>query len=286
MRGIWLSGVTLNSGSGNIALRGQGWLGSSSTGEYSIGVDLVIGTTIQSTSGSISIVGRGGINYDVYTHGVGINIYTNGTANNIFSTTGDITLNGAAGSGTARTYAGINQDGGVASVYSTSGNVTLIGSGSGANDKGINGISGTTFNIGTNVGNSIVTNGNILLQANSINIAGAMNFKNTGTLTVEPISTSFTAAISWPLTNLTILGTNGLTIGKSGNTANITIGTTQSINGPITIYAGTLTLTGGLTTTNTTTGNISLVTSALTGSNITVATGRSLTINQSGNSSY
>ena len=53
-------------------------------------------------------------------------------------------------------------------------------------------------------------------------------------------------------------GITGLTIGNSGNTADVTIGAATSIAGPISVYGGAVIINSGLTTTNTSTGNVSI----------------------------
>jgi fibronectin-binding autotransporter adhesin len=248
-RGIYLNNATVNSAAGNIDMRGKGWVGASyTTDNYSLGIDMVIGSVVRSTTGNISLTGLGGTNYKAANHSAGINFCDCGTAMSIYSVSGNVSLSGTAGTGTARAYAGINQDSGVTSIYSTSGNVTVTGIGSGVNDKGINIYSGTTFNVGTNVGNSIATSGNVVLQANNFNIVGALNIKNTGTVTLEPISSSFTSALSWP-SNVNLISTTGLTLGKASNTADITIGAATSVAGPITIYGGAINVNAALTAT-------------------------------------
>jgi hypothetical protein len=53
------------------------------------------------------------------------------------------------------------------------------------------------------------------------------------------------------MTNVTVPGAiTGLTLGKAGNTANITVASNQSIAGPISIYGGKLKINGALTATN------------------------------------
>ena len=76
----------------------------------------------------------------------------------------------------------------------------------------------------------------------------------TGAVTYEPIAASFTAAQTFPQNANYILAQNAssLTIGKPGNTGNVTIGTAQTVAGTISIYGGTVTLTGAVTATNST----------------------------------
>ncbi|MFM8372742.1 MAG: hypothetical protein ACKOCO_10170, partial [Bacteroidota bacterium] len=76
--------------------------------------------------------------------------------------------------------------------------------------------------------------------------------KTTGDVTYEPVATSFSAAQTLPFNANYILAesASSLTIGKSGNSAGITLNSAQTVAGPITIYGGTITLNAGLTTTN------------------------------------
>jgi fibronectin-binding autotransporter adhesin len=138
-------------------------------------------------------------------------------------------------------------------------------------------------------GNLTATNnGNISLYSDNAlgGLSSARTITAAGTFTYAPQGTSFAAAVTYPITNLTLIS-GGLTIGKTGNAANITIGSATSINGPITLYGGTLALNNALTTTNTATGNLSLNGTTLSGSStLTVANGRTLTMNLSSNTNY
>ena len=254
-RGMWLSGATLNASTGNVVLKGKGWQGATygaSTIYYSIGIDMVGGSSIRTTgSGNITLDGVGGVNYSAANHSVGINFYTGGTANSIYSVNGNVSILGTAGTSTARTYAAINNDGGVVEIYSTTGNVTLTGNGA-STDYGLNVVSGATLYAGYNSAATTATSGNILIQANRLNATGVLNLKNSGVFTVEPIANSFTSALSWPLSNVNLVSSGGLTIGKSTNTADITIGSATSVAGPITIYGGAISINAALTATGNT----------------------------------
>ena len=121
--------------------------------------------------------------------------------------------------------------------------------------------------MGSRTGTSITSSSsNILWRGDVFRLdaltSGFTNILNTtGTVTIEPSATSFSSAVTYPITNFTIAGTvSGLTIGKPGNTANLTIGSALSIAGPIDLYAGTLTLNGNLTSTSS--GDISLYSDA------------------------
>jgi hypothetical protein len=94
------------------------------------------------------------------------------------------------------------------------------------------------------------TSSNILLRADTLTAASVLNANTSGSLTVEPSSASFSSALSWPMTNVALGSTlGGLTIGKQGNTANITITAPQTVAGSINIYGGNINLNSSLTST-------------------------------------
>jgi autotransporter-associated beta strand protein len=251
-RGVWLDQSTIDaSGSnanGNVAIRGRGWQGadwvSPAAGDYAIGVDVVTNAIIKTGgTGTVLIDGVGGKNNNSASHGVGINLY-NGAK--IYTDSGAITLTGAAGTGLAREHAGILMDGGnTASIYSTSGDISLTGSGA-STDQGIK------FNGGVNLGwsgSSGNTMGAITLNADAMTLGAGLSLKTSGMLTVQSVGTSFRSALDWPLSNLNIGTTlGGLTLGKTTNTANITISSAQTVNGPVNIYGGTLAINAPITT--------------------------------------
>ena len=134
-------------------------------------------------------------------------------------------------------------------------------------------------------GATSIDGGTLTLQNDAPNPTNK-TFNGTGQLIIEPASASFTNAFS--TTGWTFNSTlTGLTLGKSGNTANITNASNQTINGPIALHGADLTLTGGLTTTNTSNGNITFNGSKLLGAGaIALATGRLVTTNLSGTGEY
>ena len=138
-------------------------------------------------------------------------------------------------------------------------------------------------------GNLTATNGgDISLYSNNAlaGLTSARTVNAAGTFTYAPQGTSFATAVTYPITNLTVT-CNGLTIGKVGNLSNVSVGSATSIAGPVNIYGGALALNANLNTTNTSTGNISLNGTTLTGSStITLPTGRTLTFNLSSNTTY
>ncbi|PUE51435.1 hypothetical protein B9Z45_14730 [Limnohabitans sp. 2KL-17] len=251
-RGLWLDQTTIDasgtSANGNVAIRGKGWQGanwvSPAAADYAIGVDVVTNTVIKTGgAGTLLIDGVGGKNNNSGSHSVGINLY-NGLQ--IYSDSGAITLTGTAGTGLARENAGILMDGGsTASIYSTSGAITLTGRGA-STDQGIKLNGGV--NLGWN-GSSGYTTGDITLNADAMTLGAGLSLKTSGVLTVQSVGNSFRSALEWPIANLTIGTTlGGLTLGKTTNTANITISSAQTVNGPVNIYGGTITINAPITT--------------------------------------
>ncbi|MBU3637236.1 autotransporter-associated beta strand repeat-containing protein, partial [Polynucleobacter sp. es-MAR-4] len=287
-RGVWLHSSSINAGGGNISIRGKG-ASPTAAGFFGIGVDIVsfaymggTGDVVQTSgNGSISIVGIGGANNDANSHPAGINIYSDSGVHRISTVNGSITFNGTAGTGTARTFGGIQVDGGIANITSTRGDVEFIGI---ANASG-NGI----VNAGTlNLGGDGTTNssGNVTLTADVIGANGTYNLRNTGNVTIQSNGSSFGSAFDWN-SRFALTGNKaGLTIGKTTNTQNVTVSTDTSVAGPINIYGGNIAINSGLTTSNTTTGNIGLVGNVSGAANLALASGRTLTVNQSGASTY
>ena len=265
-RGIWIDQSTLDasgvSTNGDIVLRGKGWQVDGSTftvfpagnGDYAIGIDITVGTQIKTGgAGTITINGVGGKNNHINSHGAGINFFD---GSQISTVNGSINLSGTAGTGVAREHSGILMDGGsVPAVYSTTGDVSLTGLGT-ATDIGVKFLAG--FNLGWD-GINNGTSGDITLSSDAMSFASGFTVNTTGQLAVEPNSTSFFSSLSWPISNFNIGSTlGGLRVGKITNTSNITLSAAQTVNGPISIYGGTITLDADLTTTNN--GNISLFT--------------------------
>ena len=259
--------ISISSTSGKLnLLLWSGWDSSGSRGIISIGSASI------TTNGGHVWAGGGAYNEATTTwngltvspgHATAFNAKTiglklNGTSIN--TNGGDIFLKGrnsnAAGIGTQA----IN-----ATLDSGSGNVTFeVGGGVniGVSLEGSTSISGTgdlkfnVINAYSTIPTPIKTNGTLSLNRGAGNVtfiadnfsSSTFNLTTTGTLTVTPYLASFTSAFS--LNSITLGGTlSGLTIGKSGNTAAITIDTATSVAGPISIYGGNITLNAGLTAT-------------------------------------
>ena len=125
-----------------------------------------------------------------------------------------------------------------------------------------------------------------MLTADRLNLASATSHASTtGTLTIQPTSSSFSSAVTstgWVLDT----GLTGLTVGSLTNTANITWASSNTVNGPISIYGGNITLNSAIGTSNTSTGDVLLRGADINSAyNISVATGRALTVNNTGSNS-
>jgi autotransporter-associated beta strand protein len=283
--------ITLNAGSGKIEMDGQVTNGAAGNrggilfGLHDKSIFSTVNISSSSTSGdAITITGIGRGTEDA--------IGLSGTVNITASGGGNIVMNGNA-LGTGRSIVAGNFYHGILNVFANSGNITLNGNTKAVQVATAINLTGLTpgpskINIGQG-GSISSSSSNVVLTADNIALAvGGIAVNTSGTVTVEPSSNSFASALTYPVTNLSIANTiTGLTLGKSTNTANITVSSAQSIAGPINIYGGTIALNAGITTTNATTGNILLNGTTLSGTgNISLAAGRTATINISAASTY
>lgn len=262
-------GHTLNAGTnGDIIFIGNADL---TSGTSAIGMDLAAwrsnsytaNGTLRTVNGNIRLIGRaaGGPSGNLA-------IAVDGTTGNrnIFAATGSgtITFDGLA-SGASNIDCRLTST----DLLAASGDIRVIGQSSG-------GISITNWiGDGLYVGQkaaSLVTSSssNITLRANAISTTNTLSVNSSGTLTAEPYGNSFSAGLSWPLSNTTLAGTvSGLTLGKSTNTANITLTSATTIAGPVTMYGSGLTINENLA--SSASGNISLY-----GNTLTVAAGKTI----------
>ena len=99
----------------------------------------------------------------------------------------------------------------------------------------------------TYTGNTTVGGG--ALTFTNTNVPSTSNIMGTGTVLIQPASTSFGSAqtFSANVTN----GITSLTIGTSNNTANLTITGNVNVSGPITLYGGNVSVNATLTSTAT-----------------------------------
>ncbi|MCI5053551.1 MAG: autotransporter-associated beta strand repeat-containing protein [Pelagibacteraceae bacterium] len=299
LKGIFLNGTYLDargsSSGGNLLLRGRGWQGATNTTNYlyPIGIDIVSynndsntrgSKIITNNSGTINLNGIGGNQNNNTAHNVGINFFSNsGTANIISSGSGNIDISATAGNTTLSSLrAALNLDGGTASIYSNSGDITLEGIAGSSSDTGIR--SAATMNIGWDGTNS-GTSGDITLTTDSIS-SSSFSFRGSGTLTVQPYDDDFDSNLSW--SNITTSSDiTGLTIGKASSAdgtsdVDVTIGSSASVTGPVTIYADDITLNAALTAAS----GSSILTGKLAGASNFTQTAGSLEVNATGDSSY
>ena len=92
----------------------------------------------------------------------------------------------------------------------------------------------------------------VTLTGDALVVNGSIQVDTSGTLTVQPVNASFSSALAWPMANFSVANITGLTLGKAGNTANITVNSAQTVAGPIRLIGGDLTLEAGLTATGST----------------------------------
>ncbi len=105
---------------------------------------------------------------------------------------------------------------------------------------------------GSYTGATTISAGTLVLQNDAPTTASSI-FSGPGKLVIEPSSNSFTSGFStsgWAIDAVTQL--TGLTIGKAGNTAAITLANATTVNGPVSLLGGDLTLNGALTATSST----------------------------------
>jgi len=275
--GIRLQGNTLNSDGGNITLRGRSPnVYTGTAGTYTSGTSIA-NSIIDSGTGKISITGLASGSGYTNVQALGLNSNTFSSAN---TASDAINLVGVSGSDSPSSisFLAINMINTTVSATGAGGGVMINGTNSGSGwqyeacvqllDNNILAASGPIVVIsnerdpanmlslylwGNNVfgtNNATVSMANITLRSDSIRTNGISNFTTNGTLTIESLSDSFVTDLSFPIANITLgSGVSGLTLGKSTNTANITIGSATSIAGPITVYAGNIAINAGLTTT-------------------------------------
>ncbi|MCG5644531.1 glycine-rich protein, partial [Flavobacteriaceae bacterium LSUCC0859] len=308
----WASGVMIHSNSSITSSTGSITLsGSSNLNDYQYVAGLWLGSilwnnsatgdvTISSNSGNILLdgVSKYNVSRNSFRHGLVLKTTGNiGDNISISTNSGSVNLNGETG------YAGENKynkglylssndtDSKIA-ITSQSGVINLKGinnGNDGANQVAVEFEAGNAPNqirIGYDGTNAYTGNiriqGNSLKQTTSLSSEGSISLQTTGNLTIEPVGNSFTM--------LNLAGTDGaltfdndwnfsstlsgLTIGKSTNTSDVTIGSAIDISGPITVYGSNIAINEDLDTQNgSANGDISLKAS----NNIVLAANKSIT---------
>lgn len=110
---------------------------------------------------------------------------------------------------------------------------------------------GGALSLGANI--TSTAGGEIALYSDAAlaGLSSARSITTTGAFRYLPQGTSFSSTVTFPITNLSLVNITELQLGKSGNTADITIGTSVTIAGPISIYGGYVDINGNITSTAT-----------------------------------
>ncbi|MEY3500451.1 MAG: hypothetical protein RL308_2120, partial [Bacteroidota bacterium] len=233
--------VAINAGSGRIDIDGQ--ITSTATGNRGgilFGLhDVIIASTVNisssATSGdAITINGVG--------RGTDDAIGLSGTLNITSSGGGNIVMNGNA-LGTGRSIVAGNYYHGILNIFANSGNISLNG-----NTKAVqvaaaftNGLTSGPSKINLGQGGSITSStSDVFITADNIALAASgIAVNSSGKVTIESNADSFLSTLTFPITNLSLSSNvSGLTLGKSTNTANITLASATTIAGPISVYGG------------------------------------------------
>jgi autotransporter-associated beta strand protein len=103
----------------------------------------------------------------------------------------------------------------------------------------------------TYTGPTVINAGNLIFE-NNIPATASSSFSGAGLLEIRPASASFTNAVSYPISGFNIsTSIGGLTIGKPGNTANISLTAPVQTAGPVSFYGGDLAINHNIRTNST-----------------------------------
>jgi autotransporter-associated beta strand protein len=92
----------------------------------------------------------------------------------------------------------------------------------------------------TYTGPTVINAGNLIFERN-IPATASSSFSGDGLLEIRPASASFTNPVSYPIAGFNIsTSIGGLTLGKPGNTANISLTAPVQTAGPVSFYGGDL----------------------------------------------
>ena len=269
--------INLNSGAGNIVMRGKSY--AISTGAAAWGVGFWNLTTGSITSGTGTITLDGFSQASAGTHIAGIYIYGALTITSANTTTDAIRLIGkatgvngdAAGIETENTFSVLaTADGGgitirssqqIANFYDVlfrgetnilakSGPIQLLGKQDGGVANGI-WYNGHNFYLGSKALSSVPTSSSaITIQYDKFSFSNiAPRIATSGILNWTPASASFgqnvgTDYFAWGQNSQTL---SGLTIGKAGNAVIVYLNSAITVAGPVNAYGATIEITGALT---------------------------------------
>jgi hypothetical protein len=269
--GIRVDGtLNINSGGGNVIMRGKSYAISTASGSWGLGFWNLTTGNINSGTGTILLDGlsqssNGTHNAGIYTYGA-LTITSLNTTADAIKLIGKGTASGneawAIEAESALTILATGEGGGITistsqqntasnldivlrgetNILAKSGPINLLGGQSGGIANGALWV-GTTVNIGSKASSPVTSSSsNITIQYDKHTFYAYPNLATSGTLTWKPVSTSFGADVqtswfNWNQNNQTM---SGLTIGKLGNTANVSHQSAAAISaaGPISIFGG------------------------------------------------
>ena len=241
--GFWnLSTGTISSGTGTILLDGfsQSWGGTHNAGIYSYGALTI--TSANTTTDAIRLIGKAtGVNGESTGLEIESNFSVLATADG-----GGITI--SSSQQVANFYDVIYR--GETNILAKSGPIQLIGKQDGGVANGIWYLGNNLF-LGSKALSTVPTSSSpITIEYDRYDFSN-LNPKvaTTGTFNWRPAATSFgqniqTDYFSWNQNSQTI---TGLTLGKSGNTANVTLNSVFTVAGPISVYGGLISVSSALT---------------------------------------
>jgi hypothetical protein len=302
--GIYLENFTITTDGGNVLMKGDGQ--STSRGIITYGAN-----TITADTGTINFEGivsgatnNPGILFGIHDisrasnvtitssatgdaivitgtgKGSGGGVELSGTMTLESTGSGNISINGSGGSTGYGIEVG-NYYHGILNVYAASGDIRLDGGTRGVrvSPAQLGGQTTGPSKLNVGQGGNVASSGSdfyIIGDVFSVGTTNGFAANTTGKATIAPYNASFTSALSFPIANV-ILGASitGLTLGKEGNTANITINSATSIAGPISVYGGIVNVNGNLTSS----ANGDIFLKGISGANgdVFISSGRSIT---------
>ena len=241
--------ISIDSKAGDIEIEGNA-TNSALTNAYGIlfgihDVSIASVVNLSSTSSGTAITVRG------FSRGSDDAIGLSGTLNAQSTGTGGILFSGTSyGSGPGIIVG--NYYHGKLNAYAASGDITFNGGSKGLSvAAGSNGITTGPSRLNVGQGGSVASSSSAVIFTGDVLTIGANGIavNTSGPLTIQPSSNSFTNALTYPMTNMTVANTiTGLTIGKTTNTSDVTIGSATTIAGPMTVYAGNININQNLNT--------------------------------------
>jgi filamentous hemagglutinin family protein len=205
--GVYLSGSSseISSVDGAISVTGQA--SSTATGIDNRGIDINQGGYITSLgAASVTLAGTGGASGSVSADGIAIYVWSSGYGGvtGITTVNGDVSMSGIGGGGGNSNGIELYSDVGVRSTGS--GSITLTGiAASGQSDLNIGVDGGTALDVGS----SSMT-GNIILNADTIDLWSPVSIRTQGNITVSPRTASTTIGVGNGASGALNLDTNEL----------------------------------------------------------------------------